>query len=51
MAHSRPRMACAFIRWELTSPLAQVDINTNVIKKHKMLKKRLTEDALDDQLS
>lgn len=29
----------------------QLDINTRVIKEHKMLKKQLTEDALDDQLS
>lgn len=29
----------------------QADINNNIAKKHKLLKKRLTEDALDDQLS
>mmetsp|Transcript_24453 Transcript_24453/g.38459 ORF Transcript_24453/g.38459 Transcript_24453/m.38459 type:complete len:466 (+) Transcript_24453:35-1432(+) len=29
----------------------QADINNNIAKKHKNLKKRLTEDALDDALS
>jgi predicted transglutaminase-like cysteine proteinase len=29
----------------------QADINTRVIKEHKLLKKKLTEDALDDQLA
>jgi len=30
---------------------AQADINGNIEKKHKALKKRLTDDALDDHLA